>query len=136
MSTTTPQVPAPLQLATAVAAAEGLALLVLAVVQVASLSGDRVALGVTTAAFFVGFGALVLACARAVRERHTWARGPLLLAQLITLGLAWNFRADILVAAVLLVVGAAGLAGLVHPQTTAALADDPEGAEGSGSAGD
>lgn len=126
MSTTTRPVPAPLQLATAIAALEGVALLVLAVVQVASLSGDRVALGVTTAAFFVGFGALVLVCARAVRGGHTWARGPLLLAQLITLGLAWNFRADILVAVVLLVVGGAGLAGLVHPQTIAALTEDPE----------
>ena len=61
-----------------------------------------------------------------MRARHTWARGPLLLAQLLTLGLAWNFRADVLVALVLLVVGAAGLVGLLHPQTIAALTDDPD----------
>ena len=121
-----PGVPPSLTAAAAVGALEGLLLLGLAVVQLANLSGDRVTMGSTTAGFFAVFGLLLLGCAWAVRRRHTWARGPLLLAHLFCLGLAWNFRDDVLVALALALVGVAGLAAMLHPATIEALADNPQ----------
>ena len=100
-------------------------LIALAVLQLVNTSGDRLALGLSTALFFAAFGGLLAVCVWAIRGRNTWARGPLLLAQLIAIGLAWNLREYVLVALVLVAVGVAGLVGMVHPQTIAALADDP-----------
>jgi hypothetical protein len=104
---------------------QGGLLLGFAVLELASVSSDRISLGVSTAIFFALYGALLVLCAWALTHRQGWARGPALITQLIQLGLAWNLR-DVALIAVLLVVSAGiVLAGMLHPASIAALADDP-----------
>jgi hypothetical protein len=80
-------------------------------------------MGLTTAVFFVVYGAVLLACARGLHMVRGWARGPVLLSQLILLGLAWSFKGgDTLpIAIVLALAGAIVLAGLLHPRSIDAL---------------
>ena len=79
----------------------------------------------STAIFFVVYGALLVLCALALTRQQGWARGPVLLTQLIQLGLAWNLRDTVLIAVVLVVSALVVLAGMLHPASIAALADDP-----------
>jgi len=118
--------PAPLVVAASLAAAEGLVIGILGLLELVSLSSGRVTMGVTTAVFFTAYGALLVYCGWQLRRRTTWARAPVLLAQLIQLGLAWNFReGDTLPVAIgLAVLAAAVLAGLFHPASMRALDDD------------
>ena len=99
----------------------------LAALELAHVSSERLSLGVSTAVFFAAYGAVLVLCAWALSRRHGWARGPVLLTQLIQLGLAWNLR-DVTLVAVVLVVGALiVLAGMLHPATIEVLTDDPTG---------
>jgi hypothetical protein len=117
--------PAPLTVAASLVAIQGGLLLVFAVLELASISSDRVSLGVSTAIFFVIYGVVLLLCAWALTRQQGWARGPVLLTQLIQLGLAWNLRDTVLVAVLLLVAALIVLAGMLHPASIAALSDDP-----------
>ena len=127
MSTLRSDHPAPLVVAASLVAVEGVVLVALAILEVASLSSQRVTMGVTTAGFFAVYGAALLLCAWSVHRGHSWARSPIVLAQLIQLGLAWSFRGgDTTVVAVgLAVVAVVIVLGLLHPASLAALADDP-----------
>jgi hypothetical protein len=127
VSTRRPDHPAPLVVAASLAAVEGVVLVLLAVLELADLSTQRLTMGVTTAGFFAVYGAALLLCAWCVHRGQSWARGPIMLAQLIQLGLAWSFRGGetTLVAVALAVVALVVLLGLLHPASVAALADDP-----------
>ena len=98
----------------------------LTVVERASLSSDRLTMGVTTTAFFVAYGIGLVGCGLLLARQVSWARGPAVLAQLIQLGLAWSFRAapTTLVAVALAVVALVALAGIFHPASTHALTDE------------
>ncbi|MGH3358681.1 MAG: hypothetical protein ACRDO7_07740 [Nocardioidaceae bacterium] len=109
-------------------AIEGCALLGMAVAELTAVAPDRVGLGVSTAIFFLLIGIGLCGAAYGLWRRVTWARGPVVFAQLIALGLAWSFR-DVsprAIAAALLVVAIAVLVAVLAPATTAALTDDPE----------
>jgi hypothetical protein len=120
--------PAPLVVAASLVAVEGLLLLGYAVLEAFSISSDRVAVGVTTALFFAVYGGLLLLCAWSVTGGHSWARSPIVLAQLIQLGLAWSFRGGETTAVVvaIAVVALIVLVGLLMPASVEALADDGE----------
>lgn len=120
--------PAPLTVAVSLACVEAGLVVLLAVAELASLSVGRLTMGLTTAVFFLVYGALLLACAWQLSRRASWARSPVVLAQLIQLGLAWNFRASptTWVAVLLAVVAVVTVAGVMHPASIDALADDPE----------
>ena len=115
--------PAPLVVAASLAAVEGLVIGVLGLVELVNLSSGRVTMGVTTAGFFAAYGALLVFCGWQLTRGTAWARGPVLLAQLIQLGLAWNFREGetLPVAVVLAIAAAVVLAGLFHPASMRAL---------------
>lgn len=119
--------PAPLVVAASLAAIQGGILLVFSVLELAHVSGDRLTMGVTTAVFFAIYGAALCGCAWAVTRGRVWARSPLVLAQLIQLGLAWSFRGGetTWVAVSLAVVAIVVLLGLLHPASLEALQDDP-----------
>lgn len=120
-----PSAPPPLVTAASVTAVEGLVLLALAALEMASLTGGRLTMGLTTAVFFAAFGVLLVACGWLVTRGHTWARGPILLAQLIGLGLAWNLRGGetTLVAVAITAVALIVIAGMLHPASIAAMND-------------
>lgn len=109
--------------AASLVAIEGVLMLVLAVLEAASLSSG----GVVLAGFFLVYGAGLLLCAWSVYRRQSWARSPIVLAQLIWLGLAWNLRGgDGTWASVgLAVVAVVVLAGVLHPASIDALSDRP-----------
>ena len=118
-----PSAPPPLVTAASVAAVEGLMLVALALLELFSLSSSRLTMGLTTAAFFAAFGVLLIVCGWVVTRGQTWARGPILMAQLIGLGLAWNLRGGqtTLMAVAIVVVAAVVIAGLLHPASVEAL---------------
>lgn len=129
VSTPRPDSPAPLLVAASLVAVEGGLLLLLSVLELGSLSSGRVSMGVTTSVFFVVYGAALVLCAWAVSRGHSWARSPIVLTQLIQLGVAWSFRGGntTLVAVALAVVALIVVAGVLHPASIDALADDPQG---------
>jgi hypothetical protein len=116
-------VPAPLRVAAGLVLVEGMLLVVFGLTEVLSLDSDRLVMGITVTVFFVAFGALLVLCAWGLDRLRPLARGPVLLAQLICLGLAWNFRdgSTIAVAIGLVVVAVLVLAGLLHPRSIEAL---------------
>jgi hypothetical protein len=105
---------------------EGLALTGLGILELANLHAERVALAVTTALFFLGMGAGLLACARGLVQVRSWARGPVVAVQLIALLLSFSFwggqtRPG---AVVLALVSVAVLVSVLHPASTRALGED------------
>ena len=115
--------PAPLLVAASLVAVEGLLLLGYAVLEVASVDSDRVAVAATTGLFFLAYGAGLLVCARGLSRRQSWARSPVVLAQLIQLGVAWSFWGGSTTAVAIGVglVAVIVLVGIFHPASLAAL---------------
>jgi hypothetical protein len=117
--------PPPLVVAASLAAVEGGLVLLFGLVQLTDLRTDQVSSGVALAVFFTGYGAALVFCAWQLSRARPWARGPVLLAQLIQLGVAWSFWGggttwlSLSLGLVALVV----LAGLLHPQSVDALAE-------------
>ena len=122
-SENSPTAPPPLVTAASVTAVEGLVLLALALLEIAALTGGRLTMGLTTALFFAAFGVLLMACAWLITKGRTWARGPILLAQLMALGLAWNLRGGetTIGAVVIAVVALIVIAGMLHPASIDAI---------------
>jgi hypothetical protein len=113
--------PLTLTIAAVLVGLEGLALVVLAVLEIASLSVGRVTMGVTTAVFFLVYAAALLLCGYGLLRLVSWARSPVVLAQLLQLGLAWSWRETPAVAAPLAVVAIAALIAVLAPPSMAAL---------------
>ena len=113
-------------MAAALVALEALVLLVLAVLELANLRSIRLTMGVTTTVFFLAAAAGLAWAAWSLWKARRWARGPVVMAQLIQLGLAWNFRdaPTTLWAIGLAVAGIVVIAGLLHPATTQVLEGD------------
>ena len=115
--------PRPLVVAAVVVAGEALLLFGLAVVELFSMDPARMTLGLTTSAFFAVYGAALAVSAGGLARARRWSRGPVVLTQLIQLGVAWSFaRGSTLAIAVGL--GCAALVVLVAillPSATAAL---------------
>ena len=120
--------PLPLVVALAVVLGEALVLLVYAVLEAFSVSAVRATMGVTTALFFALAAVVLAGCAGAVLRGVSWGRSPLVLFQLIALGLAWSFRGGTTtwVAALLLVAALVVLVGLLHPASIAWLAREED----------
>lgn len=122
--------PPPLTAAASVVGVQAVVLLVLAVLEAAALTDERRSMGLSTMVFFAAYGAVLLASAWGLHRRGSWARGPVLLTQLIMLGLAWNVRDQVVVAIALALCAGIVLAGMLHPDTLAALDRDPTARDG------
>jgi hypothetical protein len=119
--------PLGLRLGAGLVGLEAAALLVLAGVEVISLDYDRLALGITTTAFFVLYAFALGACAYGLWHCKRWSRSPVVLTELIGLGVAWSFFGGSTVW-VTVVLGSASIATLVCillPASTAALTSPP-----------
>lgn len=123
-----PTAPGTLLVAAAAVALEGLVSVGFGVAEAVHTTGERIAMGASTALFFVGFGAGLVVCAWGLTRLHTWARGPVLLAQLIALGLAWNFRGadSALVSVGFALPAVVVLVAMLLPATIAALNEFPD----------
>lgn len=122
--------PAPLVVAASLAAVEGGLVILFGLAELRSLTSGNVSLGLAVSAFFLGYGAALLFCAWQLSRARSWARGPVLMAQLIQLGVAWSFWGGrtTWVAISLGVVALIALAGLLHPLSIDALNDEqPQG---------
>ncbi len=112
--------------AASLVALEAFVLVALGVLELASLRAIRLTMGITTSAFFLVAAAGLAWCAWSLWKVRRWARGPVVMAQLIQLGLAWNFRDvwTILLPLSLALVALVVIAGLLHPETTRVLEED------------
>lgn len=117
--------PAPLVVAASLVAVEGVLLLGYAVLELASLEADRAAVALTTSVFFAAYGALLVVAAWSVTHGRSWARSPIVLAQLIQLGVAWSFRGGetTWVAVSMAVVAVVVLVGLLNPASIEKLSE-------------
>jgi hypothetical protein len=118
--------PSPLVVAASLAAVEGGLVVVFGLGGLRNLSSERLSSGLAVSVFFAGYGAALLFCAWQLSRTRTWARGPVLLAQLIQLGVAFMFWGDgtTWVSVTLGVVALIVLAGLLHPQSIDALNEE------------
>ncbi|MFT4082646.1 MAG: hypothetical protein QM638_08675 [Nocardioides sp.] len=120
--------PLPLLVAVVLVAVEAVLLLVWAVLEFASLDdseigGSAAAVGI----FFLVCGAGLGFCAWSLGGLHSWARAPIVLTQLIVLGLSWNARhSSALLSVGLFVLAVLGLVGIFHPASLDALSPDEE----------
>ena len=123
-----PAAPPPLVVAAGLVLVEGVLLLGYGVLEAAHIDSARAAMGVTTAAFFVILAAVLIACSWLVLRGRAGARSPIVVAQVMFLGLAWSFRGGdtTWVAIGLAILAAVVLAGLFHPASIDALTEaDP-----------
>ena len=130
-----PRAPRSLLLAAALVGAEGLFGVGFGIAEAFHTTSARATMGVSTALFFAVFGAALVLCGWGLTRSSTWARGPVLIAQLLALGLAWNFKdGDTWPASVALAVPAvAVLVAMLRPASLAALdaaPDDPAERDG------
>jgi hypothetical protein len=120
-----PVAPLPLRVAAVLVGLEGIAITALGATEAIRTTSARVVMGATTALFFVVFGLALVACAWGLRRVSTYARGPVLIAQLIALGMAWSFKDPSTwgISVALAVPAVAVLVAMLHPATLAALDD-------------
>jgi hypothetical protein len=112
--------------AASLVAVEAFILTALGVLELANLRAIRLTMGLTTSAFFLVAAVGLAWCAWSLWKVRRWARGPVVMAQLIQLGLAWNFRDvwTVLLPLSLALVALVVIAGLLHPATTQVLEED------------
>lgn len=117
--------PPALVVAVSLAAIEAVVLLGYGVAELASVSGGRMAVALTTGVFFGGYGGFLGWCAYSLSRLRSWARSPVVLAQLIQLGVALSFwgGATKPVTIALAVVAVVTLVGILHPASVDALAE-------------
>ena len=117
--------PAPLVVAATLVVVEGLLLLGYGVLEAAHIEAARAAMGATTAAFFILLAAMLIACGWLVVRGRAWPRSPIVVAQVMFLGLAWSFRGGgtTWVSIGLALVAVVVLVGLLHPASIDALSE-------------
>jgi hypothetical protein len=123
-----PAFPFALRLGAGLVAVEAGALVALAILELSSLDYDRLALGLTTTAFFVLYAVGLGACAYGLWHGKRWSRSPVVLTQLIGLGVAWSSSGGSTwwVTAVLGSLTIATLVCVFLPASTAALTSPPQ----------
>ena len=107
---------------------EALLLVGFGLVEVAVLSSSRAVMGVSTIVFFLLYGAGLAWCGWRLARLESWARAPVVLAQLIQLPVAWSFRGGqtTLVAYALMALAVVALVGILHPASLRALTPEHE----------
>jgi hypothetical protein len=120
--------PLPLLAAAVLVGLQAVGLVVYGLLQLSSLGSGRATMVLTTAVFFVVYGGALGVFAWLLRRLRSWTRAPVVLAQLIWLGVAWSFRGGSTtgVAVALAVMAAVVLGGVFHPDSMRAVeAADP-----------
>ena len=112
-------------MAASLVAVEAVLFVILSVAELLDLESSKAVMGATTAVFFLAYGAGLALCAWAIWRLRSWGRAPIVVAQVIQLLVAWSFWGGetTWVAIGAGVVAAIVLAGIFHPQSLDALAD-------------
>jgi hypothetical protein len=115
--------PAALVAAASLAGLEALLLVLFGLAELRSLTASKATMGITTSLFFAAYGVGLGWCAWRLRRLESWPRAPIVLAQLIQLGVAWSFRGGdtTAVAAALAVLAVLVLVGVFHPASLRAV---------------
>lgn len=108
---------------------EAILLVLYGLAEIVAVAGSRLVMGVTTSIFFVVYGVGLAYCAWALTRLRSWARAPLVLAQLIQLLVSWSFLGGRTTPIAVGLIGCAAvvLIGILHPASLSALADDEPG---------
>lgn len=113
--------PFPVTVAAALVGLQGLVLLAWGVLVLVDISP----MSVSTAIFFLAYGAALGACAYGLLRLVSWTRAPIVLTQLITLGLAWDARhTNTPVAIALALVALVALGCVLNPASLEALSSE------------
>lgn len=109
-----------------VVAVESIAFVVLGVLALLEAGGSNTGSDIGIGVFLTAYGAAQLYACRRLLVWQAGARSPLVLTQLILLGLAWGLRDSDRPwhAYVMAIAGVIALAGLLHPAVTRVLSDD------------
>jgi hypothetical protein len=109
--------------AAALVVIEAVGLVALAIAELVNVDSDHPSVGITTAVFFFLYAVGLAFCARGLYRLSSWSRGPIVLAQLIELGVAWSFRggSTTWVSVLLAIPSIAVLVVIFNPATTEAL---------------
>jgi hypothetical protein len=123
---TTPErrsVPLPLVVACSLVGLEAVSLVVFGLVELRSLETGKLTMGLSTSLFFAVYGAGLAVFAWLLYRLQSWTRAPVVLAQLIQLGVAWSFRSGgtAVVSVLLTVVAVVVLVGVFHPASLRAV---------------
>ena len=129
---TTPErrsVPLPLVVACSLVGLEAVSLVVFGLVELRSLETGKLTMGLSTSLFFAVYGAGLAVFAWLLYRLQSWTRAPVVLAQLIQLGVAWSFRSGgtAVVSVLLTVVAVVVLVGVFHPASLRAV-EEADGA--------
>jgi hypothetical protein len=124
-----PAVPPPLTVAVSLAALEGAVLVLYGLALLPSLEGERLAMGASAVLFFAVYGGFLGYCASQLYRLRSWARPPLVLAQLmqVVVGASFWGGSTTVVALVAVVSAVVALAGVFHPASLAAVEQDDDG---------
>jgi hypothetical protein len=119
------EAPAPLTVAVCVAALEAAVLIGYGLSLVVSMEQERLAMGASSLLFFVVYGGFLAFCAVRLYRLNSWARAPLVLAQLIQIMVGASFWGGSTTAIAVVAVGLAlvALVGVFHPTSLAATED-------------
>ncbi len=117
------RVPATVHAAAGLTAVEGLGFATYGLALVPELFGDHPEAGSTASVFFLAYGVFLGACAWQLWRLRSWARAPVVLAQLIQLLVGGGFWGGetTTVAVVLIGLAAVVLVSVLHPRSLAAL---------------
>jgi hypothetical protein len=117
------RVPVTVRVAAALTALEGLAFAAYGVALLPAFFGGHPEAGSMSLFFFVGYAGFLGVCAWQLWRLRSWARAPVVLAQLIQLLVGSSFwgGSTTPVAVVLVGVAVAVLVALLHPRSLAAL---------------
>jgi peptidoglycan/LPS O-acetylase OafA/YrhL len=116
-------VPPALAVAALLTLVEAVVLVVQGVVILPATSGQRLVMAATTTAFFLVFGAFLGYCAWQLYRLRSWARAPVVLAQLIIIlvgGSFWGGSTRV-VAVLMILAGAVTIAGIMTPASLRAV---------------
>lgn len=124
--------PRPLAVASAVTLLQAVTFLGLAIAQALSFASERAAMNWTTILGFLLWALMLGACGGQVVRGRSWARSPIVMAQLIHLGVAWSFvkgdpaQWQAITAWAIAATAVVVLVGLFHPKSINHLAQSED----------
>lgn len=118
--------PLPLTVAAVLAAVEATALVVEGLSLVPVMERERLTMGVTSLVFFLVYGGTLALCAWQLQRLRSWARAPIVLAQLIQIMVGASFwgGSTTPLAVAIIALAVVTLGGIFHPASLAALEAD------------